>query len=178
MEPAPSPDLTAPEIPNGKQTNKSGSNAIEAKLRAIQAMDLRRGGWSYQTIADRLGYKNPSSAYLAIKRLLERTAAEPTEEVRQMELDRLDRMFAAFWPAAIGMPRRGRPDPDPDPHAADRCLAIMRQRASLLGLNAPETINVRALIGMLADSEGFTDDEKSDAVAFVEHHLKEMRGRA
>lgn len=146
---------------------------METKERHRQAVELRRAGYTYDVIAQRLGFSNRSAARQAINNALREFIREPAEEVLTWELDRLDRMLTAWWSLAIGAHPSQAPARLPDAQATDRVLAIMRQRASYLGLNAPEKFDVRALIMQLAEAEGYTDEEKQDAVVFVEHYLKE-----
>jgi hypothetical protein len=56
---------------------------------------------------------------------LQQALQEPAQEVRQIELARLDRLHMAHWPQALG----GSAD------ATDRVLKIMDRRARLLGLD-------------------------------------------
>lgn len=115
------------------------------------AVEMRTRGHTYQQIADACGV-SMSAAYKAVCTYLEQTRAiarEAAEEVRRLELDRLDRMLAAFGPRAE----------DGDVQAADRVLRIQERRAKLLGLDAPAesrtTVDahpdtVRALMALVA----------------------------
>jgi hypothetical protein len=115
------------------------------------AVEMRTRGHTYQQIADACGV-SMSAAYKAVCTYLEQTRAiarEAAEEVRRLELDRLDRMLAAFGPRAE----------DGDAAAADRVLRIQERRAKLLGLDAPAesrtTVDahpdtVRALMALVA----------------------------
>lgn len=94
-----------------------------------QAVELRTRGHTYAQIAKACGV-SIQSAYKAVVAYLEETRAvsrEHAEEIRRLELDRLDRMLAAFGPRAE----------DGDAAAADRVLRIQERRAKLLGLDAP-----------------------------------------
>lgn len=74
-------------------------------------------------------------AYKDILRELSRlreTMGEDAEAIRQVELERLDRLTEAFWSRAI----------DGDGAAADRVLKFMERRARYLGLNRAEGIEV------------------------------------
>lgn len=88
---------------------------------------------SLQNIADRVGYKDASGAYRAIRAALKKTLQEPADDLRVLELDRLDVLLTGLWPKAI----------NGDAPAVDRVLKIMERRASLLGLDAPRKVEQR-----------------------------------
>jgi hypothetical protein len=64
------------------------------------------------------------------------------EEVRKLELERLDELQTAHWPKAT----------NGDVFATQQVLAIMTKRAALLGLNAPQKVQTEE-IGELADAK-------------------------
>ncbi len=92
--------------------------------RRQQALELRLAGAPYRLIADRLGVSLPV-AWKHTQAALQQAPHEPVQELRQIELARLDRLQTAHWPQALG----GSAD------ATDRVLKIMDRRARLLGLD-------------------------------------------
>jgi DNA-binding transcriptional MerR regulator len=108
---------------------------IAAVERQRQALELRKAGVSYAAIAERLLYRGPQSACEAVKAALRKTIQEPADDVRRLELERLDVLALAVWPQA----RQG------NQGAIDRALKIAERRAKLLGLDAPtkQEIDVR-----------------------------------
>ena len=58
---------------------------------------------------------------------LKQTLQEPADELRKLELERLDKLLLGVWPQAV----RG------NQGSVDRALRIMERRAKLLGLDAP-----------------------------------------
>lgn len=106
---------------------KSSERRIAARERQLEALNLKRAGADYRTIARQLGYGGPSGAHKAVQTALREIIREPAEDLITLELDRLDRMFLGHWPAAS----RG------NKAATDACLKIMERRAKLLGLDAP-----------------------------------------
>lgn len=102
-------------------------NGIEATERQRQAVELRKAGVGFQVIADKLGYKDHSGAYRAVKAALKKTLQEPADEVRRLELERIDAMLLGVWPRA----KSG------DDKAIESVLRLMKRRAALLGLDAP-----------------------------------------
>lgn len=101
---------------------------IKTRERQRQALELRKAGASYDQIARQLGYSNESGAYKAIQTVLQATVQEPSDEMRTLELKRLDQMLIGLWPDA----QRGHQG------AVDRALKIMERRAAYLGLDAPK----------------------------------------
>lgn len=106
-------------------------------------MRMRKAGVTYREIADaavsKFGVDQlPSGwdcryAYQDVKRelgKLQSVIGEDANDIRQMELERLNDMLKALYGKAT---RR-----DPDYGAIDRVLKIMRRRAELLGLDAPQ----------------------------------------
>lgn len=96
-----------------------------AAARALQALQLRKEGCTYEQIAQQCGYRSRSGAYDAVQRELQRTMQEPADDVRQLEVMRLDDLYRAMIPKAL----KG------DTWSVDRCLKIMERRAALLGLD-------------------------------------------
>lgn len=108
-------------------SGKSGKRDVSAAVRAEKALGLRLLGETYQAIAQQCGYAGRSAAYTAIQRELKRTLQEPADDVRKMEVARLDLLWRAMAPKALAG----------DTWSVDRCLAIMARRAALLGLDTP-----------------------------------------
>lgn len=99
-----------------------------AAARALQALELRKAGLTYEQIARQCGYAGKGAAYNAVQRELQRTMQEPADDVRTLEVLRLDDLYRAMIPKAL----KG------DTWSVDRCLKIMERRAMLLGLDAPK----------------------------------------
>lgn len=102
-------------------------NEVTAHDNQLKALELRKAGVSYQRIAETLGYKDSSGAWRAVKAALKKTLQEPADELRTLEIERLDAMLSAIW-ASVKQGQYG---------AQDRALKIMERRAKLLGLDAP-----------------------------------------
>jgi transposase-like protein len=115
----------------GKGKTKAGKSGDEQVARAElrrQAIELRRSGAGYEDIARHLGMSGPGQAYKVVQEALKATYREPADEVRKLELDRLDRLTLALWQRAKGG----------ESEAIDRVLKLMDRRARLLGLDAPQ----------------------------------------
>lgn len=92
-----------------------------------QVLNLRRGGLTFDLIAQRVGYGNPSSAAQAYRRALKRIVYEEVESVRKVESDRLDLAQSAIWQGVT----------QGDIPSINTLLRIMQRRAALLGLDMP-----------------------------------------
>ena len=116
--------------PNRSKASKNKPEAAHRKdaaaaVRALQALELRLQGLTYEEIARQCGYAGRQGAYNAVQRELHRTLQEPAEDVRALEVSRLDRLYRAMETKAL----KG------DTWSVDRCLNIMARRAALLGLD-------------------------------------------
>lgn len=116
--------------------SKTSKRRLEAAAKQRQALSLRQAGVTYADIADRLGYAASSGAYKAVMAALDKTLQEPADELRRVELARLDRLQSSVWLAATGG----------DMTALDRILKIMERRARLMGLDAPVKIGVNITV--------------------------------
>ncbi|MGW2936063.1 hypothetical protein ACWDA7_30395 [Streptomyces sp. NPDC001156] len=113
------------------------SKAQQAKTadRRAKAIALRLAGVDWQTIADRLDYSDRGAACKDVTRALERNLVEEAQQVavlRQVTVERYDRLQAAYWPKAL----RG------DIKAAEIVLKVLAQRAKIEGTDAPQKVEV------------------------------------
>lgn len=112
----------------GGGESKHSERRIEAAEETqVKALEYRKMGLSYSQIAEKLGLGSPQTAWNAVESALKRTLQEPADDVRKMELARLDAMWIKPYLAA----QAG------DTFAVGTCLNIMNRRARLLGLDAP-----------------------------------------
>jgi len=123
----------------GKGESASSPRRIQAKERQRQALELRKAGATYEDIASKLRYASATGAHKAVVRAMQAIIEEPAQEVRKIEIERLDRMLLSVW----GQVRDG------NLGAIDRVLRIMERRARLLGLDAPTVAQHR-----MADADG------------------------
>jgi hypothetical protein len=149
----------------------------ETAKRDAEAAELRSKGWTYRRIATHFNV-DTHTAHDMVSRAILAIVQEPAEEVRRLELARLDEMYQA----AMGVLERhhvtvsnGRvvklgddpiPDDGPALQAIDRLLKIQERRARLLGLDAPSRVSVEAEtlgreIGRLLDA-ALTPDTEDD----------------
>ncbi|WP_069743045.1 hypothetical protein [Streptomyces sp. EN23] len=128
--------------------------SLSTAERDARAAELRSKGWTYRRIAAELGWKQGADAYNAVQRVLKETVREAGEEVRSLELERLDRLEAAANEVlerehvtvsngrVVVLHEAPLPDGGPVLAAIDRLLKIQERRARLLGLDAPTKQNI------------------------------------
>jgi hypothetical protein len=119
--------------------------------RDIEALELRRQGFTYDQIAMSLGYTGKSGAYSAVQRALALSVRETADEVRQLEIERLEdlrrpalealrrRHLVVSQGKVMYDPSTGEPliDSMPALHAIDRLIKISERMAAFRGLDAP-----------------------------------------
>jgi hypothetical protein len=111
----------------GQGESKTSERRIKAREKQGKALEYRKGGVTYQKIADLLGYKTPTGAEKAVKAALDRITEAPAKQVRKLELERLDAILTSIW-GQIAKGHLG---------AIDRAIKIMERRARYLGLDTP-----------------------------------------
>ena len=93
----------------------------------LKVLELRRAGLTFQRISEEVGFADASGAYIAYKRAMKRTLQQPADELREAELDRVDRLQLALWPKAM----KG------DNTSINTIIRLMERRARLIGLDTP-----------------------------------------
>lgn len=111
---------------------------VTAYERHMEALRLRILGEPYDAIAQQLGFASRSGAHRAVMSALAKTLREPAEELRTLELERLDTLMRPLMERA----KEG------SQTAVDRILRIMERRAKLLGLDAPEKREITGADGV------------------------------
>ena len=117
-----------------KQSTKK--RTIIAKERSLRAVELRIQGFTLQKIADQLGYRCTSAVHKAIMKELSTKVAQTAtsiNELRQLELERLDMLQLGLWERAISG----------DPQSISVMLNVLNRRSSLLGLDAPKVTETK-----------------------------------
>ena len=117
----------------------------------IRALEMRREGLDYKTIGENLGM-TAGSASAAVRRALALSIAETSDEVREIEIQRLEsyiphalkvlngRHLVVNQGRVICDPDTDEPliDPEPSMKALDRLLKISEAIREFRGLNAPK----------------------------------------
>ena len=103
----------------------SATQRVTVSERRTKAVRLAASGMDYTQIAQRLGYHYRSGAFKAIRGALAAQQAEAVDELRALEIERLDALQRSCWDSAIAG----------DIPAVDRCLKVIAARVRLLGLD-------------------------------------------
>lgn len=111
--------------------------AVERAAQDLKALELRRAGTPVAGIVEQLGYRTAKQADEAIKRAMERASVytDPLS-VRDLELDRLDRLQRAVWLKAV----------NGDLGAIDRVLALSAARMRYAGVASDNIGRMRAAL--------------------------------
>ena len=117
---------------------KSDPAVIE---REKKVLELRRGGLTFDLIADRVGYASASGAHKAYISACKRIVVEDVVAIRNAEIDRLDIAQAAIWGDVVNGA-----DAQERARAILALMKIMERRARLLGLDVPTKSQVEVNI--------------------------------
>ena len=118
-----------------------------------RALELRKAGHTYESIARVLGYSGEGAAYRLVAAALAGITKEPAAEVLAIETERLNRMHQRLEkPARTGCPK-----------AITTQVRVAERRARLLGLDAAPPVDLRTLLaGMsLADRKAWLERQAS-----------------
>jgi len=114
--------------------------------RWAKALDARKLGATYAVIAKQLGYADPSGAWQAVQDALQRTLQESADDLRRIEIERLDQ-----WLLSLGKKIQAG-----DPRSIDTALKIQERRSRYLGLDAPNKLELSGSTGVVI--QYLTDD--------------------
>lgn len=105
-----------------------------AAERREKALEARKAGFTYQAIGDSLGISRQAAhkSVMEALRIINDKIAEAAEEVRTIELERVDALFKIAYQQAL-KGRRG---------AIADCIRLMDRRAKYLGLDAKRELEV------------------------------------
>lgn len=117
--------------PKGRKDSKTTPRAISIAKRRGEALAYRLQGFSFKAIGEAMNV-SMQRAHSLVEQALKSTLHDPADEVRNLELVRLDELLIGSFAAA----RSG------DALAVDRVLKIMDRRAKMLGLDAPQSLEV------------------------------------
>jgi hypothetical protein len=108
-----------------------------------KVLEFRRGGLTFDLIAERLGYASASGAHKAYLSACNRIVYEDVVEVRKSEMDRLDIAQAAIWGDLTDTQNT---DANTRARLVLALIKIMERRARLLGLDMPTKAQVEVNI--------------------------------
>ena len=118
----PPPEPQTP--PDNSTKGRRERRQYEAAMKRRRALELRLAGHTFEQIAQATGYKSRAAAKNAVQSSLRHIDREPTEKMRELELQRLDAVLTQLWPL-IGKA---------DLLAIDRFAKLARLRYELTGL--------------------------------------------
>lgn len=118
--------------------------------REKEIIEWRIEGLTWRQIAERV-QMSPAGALKAYNRAMVRTLKPAADEMRELELDRLDTLQQTYW----------RPAVEGNLRAADFILRVIDKRAKILGLDAPTKIQAE----VVTYDGGTNLDAEVDAIA-------------
>lgn len=121
---------------------------IDRNRRIRDALELRKAGVPYATIAERLGWKSAQAAHKAVKKALDSQINESVEDLRSMEIERLNHMLMLIW-ARI---QQG------DMRSIEQALRVMERITVLRGLEQ-RTQDMSKQAGGVLIVDGQDEDE-------------------
>lgn len=140
----------------------SNPDRIEHRTRAAEATRLRAFGVPYREIADRLGFPSENAATKAVLGLLRRTEADAVADLRALEAERLDYLTRVTLEdiAASAQSPNGLSAP-----LVSAAVRISERRARLLGLDAPQQVQVGSPVDIEGVAREFTEILEAVAIA-------------
>lgn len=118
---------------------------------AHRALQLRIGGMPYHQIAEELGIDEKRASELVYHQLqgLRGEEVRNADVARQLHLERLDALMRANWTKAMA----GSAD------ASTIVLRCMERSSKLLGLDAPQKVDITHRLRLMAEAEGLDYEE-------------------
>ena len=125
---------------------------------------MKIGGATLEQIAAEVGYKDASGAYRAIQAALKATLQPPADELRRLQYERLEQLYAAAHKKAVGA------DGEPDFEAMDRAIKILQRINALFGL---ETTKLK--VGGDPDAPPIKSEVRVDVFADIAQYADAFR---
>lgn len=138
--------------PGGRRGRPKG-RLSRAQLRH-NVVTMTLAGASQAEIAEALGVTR-SRVSRAVNRVLDEWEAEDRsriEEVRELQLRRIDRLVRAHWNDALGIRDDGTSKP-PSIRATEAIRKLEALRARIAGTEAPKKVEVTGELGLVIDAE-------------------------
>ncbi len=119
-------------MPSAGRAHHTGKLTVEITTQQQEAIALRKAGYTLAEIGAAMGVTKERIWFVIDSAMQEYRddIKRGLDELRAIEIARLDRMLQAVWKAAAGG----------DLQSVDRVLRISERRARLLGLDAPVKI--------------------------------------
>ena len=140
----------------GRQNGTSAAEIAKAETKA-QILEMRIAGVSYRGIAKALGRRGLGYVHTLATVAIAEIYEDKAQHAKRLELERLDALWRAIYPAAVGMPVIGPdgtagPPRQPDLGAQKQCIRISARRAKMCGFDAPK---VEAHLNAYTGSDDF-----------------------
>lgn len=121
-----------------------------------QAFFLRTNGVPIDEIAHILDITpaTANEAVLAKAEALNRLQINDVEVSRRVQLEQIDRALRGIMPSATGITETGAPC-DVNMEAIDRMIRLLDMKAKLMGLNAPQRVDIQARLELIAKEQDF-----------------------
>ena len=132
------------------------SSQALARWRRCRAVELVLQGMKYDEVARPVGYANRGTAHRAVAKALSERLVDGIDELRALEVARLDALQAALWPQVEAG----------DTRASMTVIRIIDRRCRLLGLYATKRTRPRfdtLVIGEEGNPGEATDERPADA---------------
>lgn len=141
---------------------------VNKVISSVEALDLRRRGYSYREIGAKLGCCHAT----ALKHVTEALANAARErnlkaaDLLQIDLERLDVAIAGLMPAVM----KG------DPKSVTAMMRVMERRAKLLGMDSPTKVEASGPDG--GPIELGLDASKDHVLKLVERYAEKAAAQA
>jgi hypothetical protein len=114
---------------------EADSREVDLVAMETEIVSLRRAGHTWDAISKLTGHKNPYDAHRIFLRALTRHITPKLEELRLIEMDRVDALTLVLW----GKAEEG------DIKAIETIIKLMERRAKITGLDAPTKIQAEVI---------------------------------
>lgn len=125
-----------PQPKGGKAVGKARAgrtaNQLLAQERRRKALELRKGGATYEAIAQAVGYKDPSGARKAVASAMDKITQEPATELKVLQVERYNHMLLTLWPKV----QAG------DERSIQTALGVMDRLERIMGIDASSGVTV------------------------------------
>ena len=132
----PSLPSVVPTAPGKLKPNGKGAGSVKRRELERSAIQLRKAGASYEQIGQQLKVTT-TEAFRAVERAVRRVTREcrtDAEDVRALELERLDTLQMHLWKQVTAQGADAQP-PEIVQGAVDKILKIQDRRQKLLGID-------------------------------------------
>jgi hypothetical protein len=131
--------------------SKTNGASVQRTDRQVRAVELRIASYSYREIAAEMGIDVKTAHDLVSSSLRDSVERrnERSDELRVIEVERLDGMLRRLYPLATAA--------YPDMAAVDRVLRISKRRCEIMGLDAPESVELSGKDGGPVQIQSMTD---------------------